>query len=127
MAYHLLSNRPVIYDAVTQATSSLVLIANQTIYVDPTHNMPGDSFVTLNGIVFVNYTSQNPLGINQTRLVLSVDEWNTYYESLTYPAGMTSQYAKHVYAHLNYTLENVPNMFGLAVGDWTLVSTSGSL
>jgi hypothetical protein len=127
MAYHLLSNRSVIYDAVTQATSSLVLIANQTIYVDPTHNMPGDSFVTLNGIVFVNYTSQNPLGINQTRLVLPVDQWDTYYESLTYPAGMTGQSAKHIYAHLKYTLENVPNMFGLAVGDWTLISTSGSL
>jgi hypothetical protein len=127
MNYYLLTNREVIYDAVTQASSSLVLTANQTIYVDPTHNMPGDSFVTLNGIVFANYTSQNPLGINQTRIVVPASDWDTYFSTLTYPAEVTGSYAKHVYAHLSYTLANTPGMFGLTSADWTLVAASGSM
>ena len=126
MTYYLLSNREVVYDAVTQASSSLVLVPNQTIYVDPTFNMPGDSYVSLNGIIFANYTSQNPLGINQTRILVSASAWDAYYESLTYPADVVGEYAKNVYCNLNYSLENMPNMFGLTSADWTLVEAPGS-
>ena len=126
MTYYLLSNYEVVYDAVTQASSSLVLVPNQTIYVDPTFNMPGDSYISLNSIIFANYTSENPLGINQTRITVSASVWNTYYESLTYPSSVVGEYDKNVYCNLNYSLENMPNMFGLTSADWTLVEAPSS-
>lgn len=127
MKYYLLTNREVIYNAATQASSSLALVANQTIYVDPTHNTTDDSYITLNGNIFARPTSQNPLGINQTRIIVPVSEWDQYYSSLTYPAEVVGEYAKHVYAHLTYTLENMPAMFGLTSADWTLTAESGSM
>ena len=127
MTYHLLSNNEVVYEASTQASSSLALVANQTIYVDPTFNMTGDSFITLNSIIFARPASENPLGISQTRHTLPVQEWETYFDSLVYPSHVVGQYAKHVYAHLQYTLANMPNTFGLSTADWTMIDAPGSL
>lgn len=127
MTYHLLSNREVIYDASTQASSLLALVANHTTYVDPSLNMDGDSYITLNGIVFVRPSSLNPLGINHTRFEIPVQDWEAYFDSLTFPEAIVGHYAKHIYAHLTYTLSNMPNMFGLSISDWTLITSPASL
>jgi len=123
MAYYLISNREVIYDVLTQASSSLVLVPNQTIYVNPKFNSTDNLHITLNGIVFARITSQNPLGINQTRLTIPVSTWDSYFESITFPAEIEGQYEKNLYCHLKYTLENIPAMFGLNNTDWSLTSS----
>lgn len=124
MLYYLTSNREVVYDAVTQASSSLVLTPNFVNFVDPNPHVGSDSFTNVNGTVFANY-STNPIQVSQAFFQLSVEQWNEYFNAQTFSS--TGSYEQVVECALNYIKQHIQPMFGLAAEDWTLVTTPGSL
>ena len=123
MTYYLISDREVVYDAVTQASSSLVLTPNFTNFVDPNPHVGSDSYTNINGTVFANFAT-NPLQVSQTYFQLTVDQWNTYFSAQTFIS--TGSYEQVVECALKYIKENVQPMFGLTSANWILVESTGS-
>ena len=124
MLYYLLSNSEVVYDAITQASSSLILTPNFVNFVDPNPHVGSDSFTNVNGTVFANYNI-NPIQVSQVFFQLSVEQWNEYFNAQT--LSSTSPYEQVVECALKYLKGHIQPMFGLTAEDWNLVTTTGSL
>ena len=125
MTYYLISDREVVYDAATQASGSIYLLANLVNFTDPNPQIGSDSYMTINDTIYSGYPN-NPVTINSLFYRLTVEQWDEFYNSQSF-SNPTTPFENIVLCSLNYTLENMPTMFGLQPNEWILMSSSVSL
>ena len=124
MTYYLLSDREVVYDAATLATSSLVIVPNMTNFNDPSPQVSGDSYVGINGAIYANYF-EGGIMVNSLHFEASSSQWDDFYNSQSFD---TNTPFENVYmCSLMYMQNNMPEMFGLQPNEWTLISSSVGL
>ena len=119
MEFYLLSDREVVYDAVTQAVSRLVITPNMTNFVDPNPQVSQDSYVGLNGTVFANYFT-GAIMVNSLHYEANSTQWNSFYT--TQGLDQNIPFENNFIACLKYLQANMPEMFGLQSNEWTLVT-----
>jgi hypothetical protein len=119
MEFYLLSNRSVVYDAVTQSTSRLVITPNMTNFVDPNPQVSQDSYVGINGTVFANYF-EGGIMVNSLHYEADSNQWNNFYNSQG--LDLTTPFENNFICCLKYIQANMPEMFGLQPNEWTLVT-----
>jgi len=125
MANQLISDKAVVYDAATLASSYLTIVPRQTQYINNEGNGPfgggGDNLhqVQINAAMFANFGATGSNGqvrVDGFNYTLTEPEWNAYYDSLTFES--TGSYDKTMEASLMYVLDNISPVFGLSQSNW---------
>lgn len=125
MANQLISDKAVVYDAATLASSYLTIVPRQTQYINNEGNGPfgggGDNLhqVQINAAMFANFGvtgSNGQVRVDGFNYTLTELEWNAYYDSLTFES--TGSYDKTMEASLMYVLDNISPVFGLSQSNW---------
>ena len=127
MTYYLISDREVVYNAVTLQSSSLVITPNMTNFNDPSPYVSGDSYVGINGNVYANYTEgeAGAIMVNSIHLEASSSQWDDFYNAQSFEVNTPFE---NVYlCSLKYMQAYMPEMFGLQPSEWTLVTVSVGL
>ena len=119
MSHKLVSNSSVVYNAQTQASSSLTITPNSTNFMDNDGRVAsGAHTVNINGTVWANYGLVNQTQVSNVGFTLSDTEWDTFYDAQT--LNSTGSYDNIVETALLYIKDNVGNMYGLTSSDWTV-------
>jgi hypothetical protein len=119
MEPYLISDRAVVYDAVTQASSNLVIIPNMTNFIDPQPQVSGNSYVGINGTVFANYF-EGGIMVNSLHYEEDATGWNAFYNSQTFDPS--TPFENNFICTLKYLQANMPEMFGLQPSEWSLLT-----
>ncbi len=118
MSHKLVSDKAVIYDASSQASSVLVITPNSTQFQDNEGSRMGNQehIVQINATIWANYSSSNSQQIN--RLNYSLDEavWNNFAASQSLNA--TDSYDQVVETALLWVADNIQPLYSLSASNW---------
>jgi len=133
MSHKLVSDKSVVYDAATLATSYLTIVPRQITFLDNEGNGPfggggGDNLhqVQIAAAMFANFGVTGSNG--QTRVdgynyTLTEQEWDIFFASQSFSSS--GSYDEVVEAGLLYVLDNISPVFGLSQSNWVMEGTAG--
>ncbi len=125
MANRLVSDKSVVYDAATLATSYLTIVPRQTQFINNEGNGPfgggSDNLhqVQINAAMFANFGvtgSNSQVRVDGFNYTLTEAEWNTYFTSMSFQSS--GSYDEVMEASLMYVLDNISPVFGLSQSNW---------
>jgi hypothetical protein len=126
MANRLVSDKSVIYDAATLASSYLTIVPRQTQFINNEGNGPfgggsGDNLhqVQINAAMFANFGvtgSNSQVRVDGFNYTLTEAEWNAYFTSMSFQSS--GSYDEVMEASLMYVLDNISPVFGLSQSNW---------
>jgi hypothetical protein len=133
MSHKLVSDKSVVYDAATLATSYLTIVPRQVQFLDNEGNGPlggggGDNLhqVQISAAMFANFGVTGSNG--QTRVdgynyTLTEQEWDTFFATQTFSSS--GSYDEVIEAGLLYILDNISPVFGLSQSNWVMEGSAG--
>jgi hypothetical protein len=128
MSHKLVSDKSVVYDAATLASSYLTIVPRQIIFLDNEENGGGgnEHQVQIAASMFANFgvTGSN----SQTRVdgynyTLTEQEWDIFFASQSFSSS--GSYDEVVEAGLLYVLDNISPVFGLSQSNWVITGSAG--
>lgn len=123
MSHKLISTKSVMYNAQTQQTSVLTILAKSVNFVANRNGGASGTFnhsVEINSVLFATFET-DPQFLGSLNHYLSEVEWDAFYNSQTYTT--TDPYDKVVECALYYTRDTLTTMYGLTKNDWILADT----
>ena len=122
MSHKLVSDKSVVYDAATLATSYLTIVPKQITFLDNEGNGPFGGGGGSNGVNGVNGGSGGTRvdGYNYTLTEL---EWNTFFASQSFTGE--GNYDEVIETGLLYVLDNISPVFGLSQSNWVMEGSAG--
>ena len=132
MSHKLVSDKSVIYDAATLASSYLTIVPRQVQFLDNEGNGPfgggggNEHQVQISAAMFTNFGVTGSNG--QTRVdgynyTLTELEWDTFFTSQSFSSS--GSYDEVVEAGLLYVLDNISPVFGLSQSNWVMEGSAG--
>jgi hypothetical protein len=128
MSHKLVSDKSVVYDAATLASSYLTIVPRQIIFLDNEENGGGgnEHQVQIAASMFANFGVTGSNG--QTRVdgynyTLTELEWNTFFASQSFTGE--GNYDEVIETSLLYILDNISPVFGLSQSDWVMMGSAG--
>lgn len=132
MSHKLISDKSVVYDAATLASSYLTIVPRQIQFLDNEGNGPfggggqNEHQVQINAAMFANYGVTGSNG--QTRVdgynyTLTEEQWDIFFASQSYSSP--TSYDEVVEASLLYILDNITPVFGLSQSNWVMTGSVG--
>ena len=120
MSHSLVSNKAVVYNAQTQASSVLTITPQNTQFIDNGAGA-GAHTVNISGVIWANYGLLNQTQIDRINYTIDSATWDTYY-SASEAAGFqtTSSYDCTVETTLEYIEENIQPLYGLSAASWSV-------
>lgn len=123
MSHSLVSNKAVVYNAQTQASSVLTITPQSTTFNDNEGGYQGGNThtVSINGIVWANYGLIGQVQIDRVNYTIDSTAWDTFYSS-SEASGFqtTSSYDNVVETALEYIADNVQPLYGLSAASWSV-------
>ena len=125
MANRLASDKAVVYNAATLASSYLTIVPRQTQFINNEGDGPfgggGNNLhqVQINAVMFANFGvtgSNGQVRVDGFNYNLTETEWNAYFESMSFQS--TGSYDEVMEASLMYVLSNITPVFGLSQSNW---------
>jgi hypothetical protein len=125
MANRLVSDKAVVYNAATLASSYLTIVPRQTQFINNEGDGPfgggGNNLhqVQINAVMFANFGvtgSNGQVRVDGFNYNLTETEWNAYFESMSFQS--TGSYDEVMEASLMYVLSNITPVFGLSQSNW---------
>ena len=133
MSHKLVSDKSVVYDAATLATSYLTIVPRQITFLDNEGNGPfgggggsNEHQVQISAAMFANFGVTGSNG--QTRVdgynyTLTEQEWNTFFASQSFTGE--GNYDEVIETGLLYVLDNISPVFGLSQSNWVMEGSAG--
>ena len=132
MSHKLVSDKVVVYDAATLATSYLTIVPRQVQFLDNEGNGPfggggnNEHQVQINAGMFANFGVTGSGG--QTRVdgynyTLTEEEWNIFYASQSFTGE--GSYDEVIETGLLYVLDKITPVFGLSQSNWVMTGSVG--
>ena len=133
MSHKLVSDKSVVYDAATLATSYLTIVPRQVQFHDNEGNGPfgggggsNEHQVQISAAMFANFGVTGSNG--QTRVdgynyTLTEQEWDTFFATQTFSSS--GSYDAVIEAGLLYVLDNISPVFGLSQSNWVMEGSAG--
>jgi len=132
MSHKLVSDKSVVYDAATLATSYLTIVPRQITFLDNEGNGPfggggsNEHQVQIAAAMFANFGVTGSNG--QTRVdgynyTLTEQEWDIFFASQSFSSS--GSYDEVIEAGLLYILDNISPVFGLSQSDWVMMGSAG--
>ena len=125
MSHSLVSNKAVVYNAQTQASSVLTITPAQTSFNDnegsPMGGAGNTHTVSINGIVWANYGLIGQVQIDRVNYNIDSTAWDASYSS-SEASGFqsTSSYDNVVETALEYIADNIQPLYGLSAASWSV-------
>ena len=125
MSHSLVSNKAVVYNAQTQASSVLTITPAQTSFNDnegsPMGGAGNTHTVSINGIVWANYGLIGQAQIDRVNYNIDSTAWDASYSS-SEASGFqsTSSYDNVVETALEYIADNIQPLYGLSAASWSV-------
>ena len=125
MSHSLVSNKAVVYNAQTQASSVLTITPQSTTFNDNEGNAMGGAgnthTVSINGIVWANYGLIGQAQIDRVNYTIDSTAWDTFYSS-SEASGFqtTSSYDNVVETALEYIADSIQPLYGLSAASWSV-------
>jgi len=132
MSHKLVSDKAVVYDAATLATSYLTIVPRQVQFLDNEGNGPfgggggNEHQVQINAAMFANYGqtgSNGQVRVDGFNYTLTEEEWNTFFVSQSFTGE--GSYDEVVETGLLYVLDNISPVFGLSQSNWVMEGSAG--
>ena len=132
MSHKLTSDKAVVYDAATLATSYLTIVPRQITFLDNEGDGPfggggsNEHQVQINASMFANFGvtgSNGQVRVDGYNYTLTELEWDTFYTSQSF-TGQGS-YDEIIETGLLYTLDNISPVFGLSQSNWVMTGSAG--
>lgn len=124
MSHKLVSNKSVVYNAQTQASSVLTITPQSTAFNDNEGSPMGGGgnthTVTVNGIVWANYGLLGQVQIDRVGFTIDSTTWDTFYASASGTFLTTSSYDNVVETALEYIQANLTPIYGLSAASWSI-------
>ena len=123
MSHKLVSNKAVVYNAQTQASSVLTITPQSTAFNDNEGGYGGGNThtVTINGIVWANYGLIGQTQIDRVNYNLDSTAWDAFYSSSEASGFLTtSSYDNVVETALEYIADNIQPLYGLSAASWSV-------
>ena len=124
MSHKLVSNKAVVYNAQTQASSVLTITPAQTSFNDNEGSPMGGGgnthTVSVNGIVWANYGLLGQVQIDRVNYTLNSSDWDAFYDSASASFMTTSSYDNVVETALEYIQTNLTPIYGLSATSWSI-------
>jgi hypothetical protein len=123
MSHKLVSNKAVVYNAQTQASSVLTITPQSTAFNDNEGGYNGGNThtVTINGIVWANYGLIGQVQIDRVNYNLDSTVWDAFYSSSEANGFQTtSSYDNVVETALEYIADNIQPLYGLSAASWSV-------
>ena len=133
MSHKLTSDKAVVYDAATLASSYLTIVPRQVQFLDNEGNGPfgggggsNEHQVQISAAMFANFGVTGSNG--QTRVdgynyTLTEQEWDTFFATQTFSSS--GSYDEVIEAGLLYILDNISPVFGLSQSNWVMEGSAG--
>ena len=131
MSHKLTSDKAVVYDAATLATSYLTIVPRQVQFLDNEGDGPfggggsNEHQVQINASMFANFGvtgSNGQVRVDGYNYTLTELEWDTFYTSQSF-TGQGS-YDEIIETGLLYTLDNISPVFGLSQSNWVMTGSA---
>jgi hypothetical protein len=131
MSHKLTSDKAVVYDAATLATSYLTIVPRQITFLDNEGDGPfggggsNEHQVQINASMFANFGvtgSNGQVRVDGYNYTLTELEWDTFYTSQSF-TGQGS-YDEIIETGLLYTLDNISPVFGLSQSNWVMTGSA---
>ena len=131
MSHKLTSDKAVVYDAATLATSYLTIVPRQVHFLDNEGDGPfggggsNEHQVQINASMFANFGvtgSNGQVRVDGYNYTLTELEWDTFYTSQSF-TGQGS-YDEIIETGLLYTLDNISPVFGLSQSNWVMTGSA---
>lgn len=125
MSHKLVSNKAVVYNAQTQASSILTITPQSTAFNDNEGSTMGGGgnthTVSIGGIVWANYGLIGQTQIDRVNYNIDSTTWDTFYSSSNL-AGFesTSSYDNIVETALEYIADYIQPLYGLSAASWSV-------
>ena len=125
MSHSLVSNKAVVYNAQTQASSVLTITPQSTTFNDnegsPMGGAGNTHTVSINGIVWANYGLIGQAQIDRVNYNIDSTAWDAFYSS-SEASGFqtTSSYDNVVETALEYIADNIQPLYGLSAASWSV-------
>ena len=124
MSHKLVSNKAVVYNAQTQASSILTITPQSTAFNDNEGGYQGGGnthTVSIGGIVWANYGLIGQIQTDRVNYNIDSTTWDTFYSSSNL-AGFesTSSYDNIVETALEYIADNIQPLYGLSAASWSV-------
>ena len=133
MSHKLVSDKAVVYDAATLATSYLTIVPRQITFLDNEGNGPfgggggsNEHQVQINASMFANFGvtgSNGQVRVDGYNYTLTEEEWDTFFAAQSFSSS--GSYDEVVEAGLLYVLDNISPVFGLSQSNWVMTGSAG--
>lgn len=132
MSHKLVSDKAVVYDAATLASSYLTIVPRQVQFLDNEGNGPfggggsNEHQVQINAAMFANFGvtgSNGQVRVDGYNYTLSELEWNTFYASQSFTGE--GSYDEIIETGLLYVLDKITPVFGLSQSNWVMTGSAG--
>jgi hypothetical protein len=132
MSHKLVSDKAVVYDAATLATSYLTIVPRQIQFLDNEGNGPfgggssNEHQVQIAAAMFANFGvtgSNGQVRVDGYNYTLTELEWDTFYASQSFTSE--GDYDHVVETGLLYVLDNISPVFGLSQSNWVMTGSAG--
>ena len=125
MSHKLVSNKAVVYNAQTQASSVLTITPQATSFNDNEGSPMGGGgnthTVNINGVVWANYGLIGQVQIDRVNYTIDSTAWDAFYSSSEANGFQTtSSYDNVVETALEYIAENIQPLYGLSAASWSV-------
>lgn len=119
MSHTLTSNKAVVYNAQSQASSVLTITPQATSFNDNVNQGNNAAHtVSINGVIWANYGLLNQGQIDRISFTVDSSTWDAFYAGLSITS--TGSYDNTVEAALSYIAENISPIYGLNAASWSL-------
>ena len=132
MSHKLTSDKAVVYDAATLATSYLTIVPRQITFLDNEGDGPfggggsNEHQVQINASMFANFGvtgSNGQVRVDGYNYTLTEEEWDTFFAAQSFSSS--GSYDEVVEAGLLYVLDNISPVFGLSQSNWVMTGSAG--
>jgi len=122
MSHKLVSNKAVVYNAQTQASSVLTITPQATSFNDNEGGYNGGNThtVSINGIVWANYGLIGQVQIDRVNYTIDSTAWDAFSASASEAFQTTSSYDNVVETALEYIQANLTPIYGLSAASWSV-------
>jgi hypothetical protein len=123
MSHKLVSNKAVVYNAQTQASSVLTITPQATSFNDNEGGYNGGNTQTVGiyGIVWANYGLIGQVQIDRVNYTIDSTAWDAFYSSSEANGFLTtSSYDNVVETALEYIADNIQPLYGLSAASWSV-------
>ena len=132
MSHKLVSDKAVVYDAATLASSYLTIVPRQVQFLDNEGNGPfgggsdNEHQVQINAAMFANFGqtgSNGQVRVDGYNYTLTELEWNTFFASQSFTGE--GSYDEVIETGLLYVLDKITPVFGLSQSNWVMTGSAG--